>query len=187
MRIIIDNEDEFTKLVLDGLTIAQLQEHYACSRSAVLDAKRRFGLIGISPNSKKRDNGDGTKICNTCHTTKSMNDFYSNGYYKGRKKLKPSCKSCENAALAKKHISLVLDILDEQNRKCACELCGYNKNFAALCFHHMDSEEKDFQISSKRTASRAVLAPEIAKCALLCHNCHMEFHYPTLQLNQGGD
>lgn len=182
MGFIIEDRNEFKNLILEGYTIAQLQKYYACSRTAVTEAKKRFGLVGISPNSKKRDNGEGTKICNLCHTEKPLSEFHSNGYYKGKKKLKPGCKPCESSKVLSRQIALVVDILKEQGRECACELCGYKNNYAALCFHHKNPEDKDFEISRRRNASRDVLAPELAKCALLCHNCHMEIHYPIQQI-----
>lgn len=62
----------------------------------------------------------------------------------------------------------------------ACQVCGYAKNLAALCFHHR--RDKLFQISSRELSNRswAQLTAEAAKCDLLCHNCHMEEHYPGL-------
>jgi hypothetical protein len=58
----------------------------------------------------------------------------------------------------------------------ACIWCGYNKSHAALCFHHRDSKEKDFTISSSNWTSIDVLKPELDKCDLLCMNCHNELH-----------
>lgn len=62
-----------------------------------------------------------------------------------------------------------------------CERCGYSKNIAALCFHHL--RDKLFQITLRECANRSpqALADEAAKCELLCHNCHMEEHHPDLE------
>lgn len=66
----------------------------------------------------------------------------------------------------------------------ACERCGYNKNYAALCFHHIDPTQKDFGIDSRKLSNTKweSLIEEINKCILLCHNCHMEEHYPQCNL-----
>lgn len=56
-----------------------------------------------------------------------------------------------------------------------CEKCGYDKCRRALCFHHINQEDKAFSISDTGKAWDSVLI-EIMKCALLCHNCHMELH-----------
>lgn len=56
-----------------------------------------------------------------------------------------------------------------------CEACGYNKCAAALCFHHRDPSKKIFQISERCKSWRA-LRREIAKCDVMCLNCHAELH-----------
>lgn len=56
-----------------------------------------------------------------------------------------------------------------------CEACGYNATHAAMEFHHRDSESKKFGLGSF-SGTRARLAAEAAKCALLCANCHRIRH-----------
>lgn len=56
-----------------------------------------------------------------------------------------------------------------------CEICGYNKCVEALEFHHLNPNEKDFNISGG-TKSFKNLKPEIDKCILVCANCHREIH-----------
>jgi hypothetical protein len=55
-----------------------------------------------------------------------------------------------------------------------CELCGYSKCLSVLQFHHMEPDKKDFNISSKMTWEAIV--QELAKCKLVCANCHAEIH-----------
>jgi len=55
-----------------------------------------------------------------------------------------------------------------------CQQCGYNTCAAAFDFHHLDDNEKEFDISSKQ--SWAAIEVELAKCVLLCANCHREAH-----------
>lgn len=61
-----------------------------------------------------------------------------------------------------------------------CLNCGYNKNLAALEFHHIDDRTKRFQLNNRNISSRpfedSIL--ESKKCILLCANCHREHHYP---------
>lgn len=70
-----------------------------------------------------------------------------------------------------------------------CCLCGYNKHPSALCFDHMNQEEKHeitkngyskrsnaggmFMLYGKKY-STDILINEIKKCRIVCHNCHME-------------
>jgi hypothetical protein len=64
-----------------------------------------------------------------------------------------------------------------------CKNCGYDKNLAGLCFHHLDPNVKEFGISMRELTNTSMLRlkEEVEKCILLCHNCHMELHYPHLQ------
>jgi hypothetical protein len=57
-----------------------------------------------------------------------------------------------------------------------CEKCGYNRCPDALEFHHLNPEEKDFEISSVRKYDFALVQDELDKCVLLCSNCHREEH-----------
>ena len=60
-----------------------------------------------------------------------------------------------------------------------CEICGYDKDCStAYDFHHKNTEEKEFSISSDgKTRSIERLKKEVDKCMLLCANCHREIHH----------
>ena len=46
-----------------------------------------------------------------------------------------------------------------------------------LDFHHINSEDKLFQISQGESKGWKKLEVEINKCVLLCSNCHRDFHH----------
>jgi 5-methylcytosine-specific restriction endonuclease McrA len=57
----------------------------------------------------------------------------------------------------------------------ACAICGYSHYVGALEFHHVDPEQKSFALSARGlTRSIEGLRAELAKCVLLCSNCHAE-------------
>ena len=59
-----------------------------------------------------------------------------------------------------------------------CKKCGYREHAAALVWHHRDPAEKSFEVgpgAAKRSWSS--LLKEIAKCDVLCANCHAITHY----------
>jgi len=64
-----------------------------------------------------------------------------------------------------------------------CEKCGYDKNFAALDFHHPN--KKNFNIGCALTEFtdrqfEEVLIPEVkTNTILLCSNCHRSEHHET--------
>ncbi len=58
-----------------------------------------------------------------------------------------------------------------------CEICGENHP-ACLDFHHIDPREKKFSVSTRRDRpSMEALKAEIAKCRVLCSNCHRKEHW----------
>lgn len=61
-----------------------------------------------------------------------------------------------------------------------CIVCGYNKNYSALCFHHQEPDKKDFQLDLRKLSNSKweKILEEVNKCILLCHNCHSELHHP---------
>lgn len=64
-----------------------------------------------------------------------------------------------------------------------CSKCGYKDNIAALDFHHVNPEEKDFQVDMRRLSNTSMdkLEKELDKCVVLCARCHREIHNPELQ------
>lgn len=60
----------------------------------------------------------------------------------------------------------------------SCSVCGYDKNSAALHFHH--TRDKSFQLDIRNLSNRSWRAclSESKKCVLLCANCHAELHHP---------
>jgi len=58
-----------------------------------------------------------------------------------------------------------------------CQICDYDKCIAALDFHHLNEEDKEFDLSTKGlTRSWERIKKEIKKCILVCANCHREIH-----------
>lgn len=62
-------------------------------------------------------------------------------------------------------------------RESGCRLCG-EREVVCLDFHHRDADEKDFTIgtASARGYARAKILEEIAKCVVICSNCHRKLH-----------
>lgn len=55
-----------------------------------------------------------------------------------------------------------------------CSVCGLKDDPAVYDFHHRNPAEKDVSIS--RAKSWAVMKKELAKCDLVCANCHRKLH-----------
>jgi hypothetical protein len=63
-----------------------------------------------------------------------------------------------------------------------CTRCGYGRNLAALTWHHLDPERKKFSLDLRSLSNRSIdeIHAELAKCIVLCANCHAETHFPHL-------
>jgi len=86
------------------------------------------------------------------------------------------CKKCSSESVQKRRKEIKEALVKYKGGK--CEKCGYDKCIAALEFHHINPEEKEFGISAAGvTRSMSVLQKEADKCVLLCSNCHREFHW----------
>lgn len=60
----------------------------------------------------------------------------------------------------------------------SCETCGEGSP-ECLHFHHRDPAQKAFEISDavSRGWSRERILCELAKCRVLCANCHLKLHW----------
>lgn len=127
------------------------------------------------------------KVCTRCRTPKVRADFYvSRGRGDG---LHPWCKPCQRAGVARSverhgrkptvnHRRVAALAHVEQRKAAPCADCGQTFHPKAMHFHHRDPAEKTAAVSQliSRGASTTELDAEIAKCELLCANCHAIRH-----------
>jgi len=66
-----------------------------------------------------------------------------------------------------------VELVEYKGGECKC--CGYKKSLSVLQFHHIDPNEKDFNIGAS-TLSVEKLKFGVDKCLLVCANCHLEIH-----------
>lgn len=118
---------------------------------------------------EKELTGRQTKFCSKGCKAKTTNEKFQN--YRSQKKR------------GKDRRKELVDILGGE-----CQLCGYKKNQAALCFHHRNPEDKSFTITIRKCSNCTweSLVEEANKCELLCANCHMEIHYPDYEIGPAG-
>lgn len=67
----------------------------------------------------------------------------------------------------------------------ACRCCGYDISTSALEFHHRDPSKKLFTINTDVMGRKwQTILDEVAKCELLCANCHREHHSVPIDINK---
>ena len=57
-----------------------------------------------------------------------------------------------------------------------CKFCGEN-NFFKLEFHHLDPNNKEYNLNEIKSYRWSLIENEIKKCILVCRNCHAEIHF----------
>lgn len=115
-----------------------------------------------------------TKKCRKCQEIKSLAEFNP----KGKGRTHAYCRPCLYRYQVDRWIQRKVKAVAYKGGK--CKICGYNKNHAALGFHHRDSSTKDFEWTKLRLRSWKRIIEELDKCDLVCSNCHAEIHNPDL-------
>jgi hypothetical protein len=112
------------------------------------------------------------KICVKCKQVRSPEDFFSAGWKNGKQYFRRTCKKCYH--LKKKvRIKKINDWYIDYKKNLCCGQCGCN-DYRVLDFDHIHGE-KFMNVSEMRgngRFSKKKVLEEIAKCQVLCANCH---------------
>ena len=81
------------------------------------------------------------KTCPNCKTEKETTEFYNRRNKEGNS---PYCKSCTKTQALKRLREFKIKCVEYKGGSCIS--CNYNKYPGALEFHHLNSEEKEFEI-----------------------------------------
>jgi hypothetical protein len=141
------------------------------------------------------------KRCYKCGIEKPKSEFYKDKTT--RDGLSNKCKSCSsitNREWRTKHKEHLLEYRKDwrehnidktlqyakngrvyfQNKiksyKTKCVKCGEDRDYV-IDFHHINNNEKLFNINTGRGRNQESLVSEVNKCVCLCRNCHSEFHH----------
>lgn len=85
----------------------------------------------------------------------------------------------ERRAAADERKYRLYEYLRQIKAQASCKHCGENHP-AVLQFHHRNPGEKEFEVSAfiyHQKGGLKKLEAEIAKCDVLCANCHLKYHY----------
>jgi hypothetical protein len=125
-----------------------------------------------------------TKMCCTCRKIKSVCEFFRNTQ---------RCKACKRivdrksyhrrcevqvtkvTAYQKARIEVNQRYIISYLAEHPCTVCG-EARIPCLEFHHVNPAEKLFTIGAYQGAPLTTLRTEIAKCVVLCANCHKMHH-----------
>lgn len=115
------------------------------------------------------------KKCSSCNQIKSKNLFYKTNT---TGTLSSQCKECTRKSKHDMYLNVKIKCVEYKGGQ--CNKCGYSKCIKALEFHHIDPNEKDFNLTKVRILSwdnqKERIIKELDKCILVCANCHREIH-----------
>ncbi len=158
------NESILKELTSQGLSTYEIAERMNCGQTNIRYWLKKFNLTTKSLTCKGCGNTlEGKRIIFCSSKCKhKMFENKQNGYIKQQSRGRD------------RKLKLI------QLKGGCCEHCGYSKNNAALQFHHQDPTEKErgLDIRSLSNSTWEWCLSEVAKCKLLCANCHLEEHHP---------
>lgn len=132
------------------------------------------------------------KTCTRCSISKELSEF--NKSTRRKDGLQPECRQCQSERFSDYYPSQQTKIrqrsiarnkrVRERNRvyisslNLSCIRCGEDHP-AVIDFHHRNQSEKEIEVSIAvyRGWSLKRLKEEIAKCDILCSNCHRKHHW----------
>jgi len=126
----------------------------------------------MSNNSKKYSSH--FKTCTQCSQTlpRTLEHFHGNGKHYFSSK----CKPCHSEYNRRRNTN-ARKWYREYKQTLSCVQCGFD-DYRALVFHHRDPSTKTFTLADNVTRqSKENILKEIAKCDVLCANCHSIHHY----------
>lgn len=139
------------------------------------------------------------KTCCTCNEEKPVTDFRRDRLrLDGRQS---SCKVCarsfqskryqEKYAISRRDRDIALRSENSEKirsikQQQGCIYCG-ESDVACLDFHHKTSDDKEFGISGNTHRTWKYIEAEIAKCVVICANCHRKLHAGHIELPNNGN
>lgn len=114
------------------------------------------------------------KECSKCGICLELSDFSSvdkKGFY-----LRGVCKKCRSAQITKERREVKKQIIAYMGGKCAH--CGLVDTPEVYDLHHLDPSKKEIGIARliRNGGKFETFLRELAKCILLCSNCHRKVH-----------
>lgn len=154
-----DRREEINKKI--SKTLKTREDKFCQDCGKKLSFNNKSGFCNLCKTQIRDD-----KFCQICGAGVSYNN--TSGF----------CKVCKSPG--KVHSELVVEWRKRVKLKSieykggGCVVCGYNRCVRSLHFHHVNPDEKLFNISHKNIHSWEKIKEELDKCILVCSNCHGE-------------
>ena len=168
--IVIDKND-LELLISQGLSTYAIADKFNVSQTTIRYWLKKYKLKSEVFTNRMIEIKMGLKTCPQCKLQLKI----ENNFYKSKSgKIHSWCKKCNNKITYDKQKLIKIKAIEYKGGKCI--ICGYSKYVGALDFHHLNPEDKDFDISSLRSYTWEIIKNELDKCVCVCRNCHSEIH-----------
>ena len=173
--------------VSQGLSTHQIAKITNKSQTSIRHWLKKFNLKTANKSFKEQPrtknivliNNQEFKKCPKCEQLKNLQSDY---YISKKGDIHGWCKPCNNKITYEKQLIRKAECVKYKGGKCV--VCNYDKYIGSLDFHHLNPNEKEFNIAQLRTYSLQKLTKELDKCILLCKNCHSEVHHGLVDLKE---
>lgn len=170
-------EKEYLKKCIDkNMSINQIAKEVNKSANTISYWLKKYNLKTKHLSFKDKGVIDygGNRCCPKCNEIKKITEFYKR---RGKEGASVYCKKCTGLQSVERQRKLKQMAIDYKGGCCQIKDCGYNKYNGALEFHHLDPNEKDFNIGAMKSYTFGdKVKKELDKCILVCSNCHREIH-----------
>ena len=114
------------------------------------------------------------KVCKTCGVIKPLTEYYANSNtLDGHLSWCKPCTSARYSEGRKRRQRELLAYIQSVKLARGCVDCGYNTHAVALDFDHLPGFTKEHRLAVMAAGnSKVKIDAEIAKCEVVCANCH---------------
>lgn len=120
------------------------------------------------PKEKKKKDGLSSR-CKNCNSLVAREYYRKNGY------------KAKQIVRAKARLDKQREYLNEIKHQRGCKFCSECEP-CCLDFHHLDPTVKEFNLGRTTNVSIKKRDEELAKCIVVCSNCHRKIHAGKIKL-----
>ncbi len=118
------------------------------------------------------------KTCPACKVALPLSDYYA----KGEDRTQVYSKPCFNAYCMRRWVRKKIDAVESMGGRCID--CDGIFHYSVYEFHHIDPAQKFYDWNRLRLRSPETIKAELAKCVMLCSNCHRTRHALDFEARQ---
>lgn len=186
VRLTPEQEQEAVQMYLDGKSAKEISFLFGCSTSKVWDLLKERKKATRKAEAQATYQafidkmGSATQVCNKCNVSKPIEEFSRGRVY--RNNISPVCKECHKLYPSRQDGGDARRVSDHRNRNkqflwdyyCQhpCMDCGESDPMVLVPDHVRGDKFKGVSVMVHNGFSIKKIEEELAKCDIVCQNCH---------------